>query len=218
MAFKKLLNHQGFLDEKQRQRNQHGRSNQNANVGEGNVKLPKLEVPTFDGSFTNWATFRDLFLSMVGNKTTITDAEKLQYLKPNCKGEAEDIVAAYLITDANYQGAWAALEDRFENKRLQVKAHLDQLVDQPEMATENVEMLRLLLRTTQKSLRALKSMGGQIEEWDWLLVHIIVSRLDPKTRRYFELSHKSKDVPTYRQMVTALEKRCIALESEQNKL
>lgn len=54
-----------------RQRDQHGRSNRNANAGEGNVKLPKLEVPTFDGSFSTWVTFRDLFLSMVGSKTTM---------------------------------------------------------------------------------------------------------------------------------------------------
>jgi len=204
----------GFLERRNRQGTANQNRNQNADAGGGNVKLPKLEVPTFDGSFTNWATFRDLFLSMVGNKNSITDAEKLQYLKPNCKGEAEDIVSEYQITDANYQGAWAALEERFDNKRLQVKAHLNQLFGQPVMTTENVEMLRTLLRTTQKCLRALKSLGGPVEAWDWLLVHTTVMRLDPKTRRYWELIHTSKEVATWQELVTALDNRCTALESE----
>lgn len=209
----------GFLDQKQNQRDHQTNQNRNANatvgnVGNGSVKLPKLEVPKFDGTFVNWATFRDLFLSMVGNKKEIPDGEKLLYLKPNCSGEAEDIIAEYQITDANYEGAWAALEERFDNKRLQVKAHLDQLFDQPVMATENVEMLRLLLRTTQKCIRALRSLGGQVDQWDWLLVHITVMRLDPKTRRYWELIHTSKEVATWDELVKALDTRCIALESE----
>ncbi|XP_037028702.1 uncharacterized protein LOC119068942 [Bradysia coprophila] len=208
----------GFLEQKKRDRDQQSGANRNrmphGNAGDNNVKLPKLEVPKFDGSFANWATFRDLFLSMIGNKDSISDGEKLQYLKPNCSGEAEDIVSEYKITDANYKGAWDALEDRFENKRLQVTAHLSQLFGQPFMDTESAEMLRSLLRTTQKCLRALKALGGQIETWDWLMVHMTVIRLDSKTRRYWELIHTSKEVATWQELVTALENRCVALEAE----
>jgi len=179
-----------------------------------NVKLPKLEIPKFDGSFNNWMSFRDLFTSMVRDQKTLTDGEKLQYLKPNVFNEAADIVSEYQITDANFEEAWEALEERFENKRLQVKAYLSTLFDQKVMTSENVENLRLLLRTTQKCLSSLKSLGGPVETWDWLLVHMVVIRLDPKTRRYWELTQTSKEVPTYQELITALEKRCNALESE----
>lgn len=188
-----------------------------ANVA-SHVKLPKLEVPTFDGSFNNWSSFRDMFLSMVGNKDTISDGEKLQYLKPNLSGEAADIVAEYKITDENYKDAWAALEHEYENKRLLVKSHMDTLFNQTVMEDESAEALRLLLRTTQRCLQALKTLGGPIDSWDWLLVQLVGTRLDTKTRRYWELTHKSKEMPTWQQMVAALEIRCNALESEQDKL
>lgn len=179
-----------------------------------NTKLPKLEVPKFDGSFNNWATFRDLFTSMVKDDKTLTDSEKLQYLKPNVQNEAADLVCDYLVTDANFDVAWAALEERFENKRLQVKAHLALLFDQEAMVSEDVASLRLLIRTTQKCLRLLKSLGAPVDTWDWLLIHMTVSRLDPKTRRYWELTYTDKNMPTWDQLVKALEHRCNALDSE----
>ncbi len=178
-----------------------------------NVKLPKLKVPKFDGSFCNWVSFRDLFTSMVRNDKSLTNCEKLQYLKPNCDGEAEDIVSNYKITDANFDAAWADLENRYENKRLQIQAHLDKLFDQEIISNEGADALRLLLRTTQKCVRSLESLGGPVESWDWLLVQIVGMRLDPKTRRYCELLHPSKEMPTWQQMVTALENRCNALDS-----
>lgn len=181
-----------------------------------NAKLPKLEVPKFDGSFNNWSSFRDMFTSMVRNQACLTDGQKLQYLKPNVFNEAADIVSEYKITDANFDAAWAALEARYDNERLQIKAHLDTLFDQEIMLWESAEALRLLLRTTQKCLRSLKSFGGLVESWDWLLVHLICTRLDPKTRRYWELTHTSKEMATFQQLVTALENRCNALESDKS--
>lgn len=204
-----------LLDQQRIQRNADNNvQNPNNSARDHNVKLPKMTVPVFDGSFCNWSTFRDLFQSMIGNQAKLTDGEKLQYLVPNVKGEAEDIVKEYEINDANYAAAWAALENRFENKRLQVKAHLTMLFGQEVLTSEDAEALRKLMRTTQKCLRSLKSLGGPVEQWDWLLVHITVDRLDPKTRRYWELIFTSKEAPTWQELVTALEIRCNALEAE----
>lgn len=182
--------------------------------GQGNTRLPKLELPQFDGTYIAWTTFKDMFKSMVTDQAGIANAQKLQYLKTSCKGEASDIVSEYQTIDANFDPAWDALEERFENRRMIISSHLKLLFDQPIMTTESAESLRLLLRTTQKSLRSLKSLGGPTEHWDWLLIHLIVVRLDSETRRYWELKHTTKEMATWDELVKALENRCNALESD----
>ena len=48
-----------------------------ATPGASGVKLPKLEVLTFDGNMVNWRSFWEQFTVSVHSNSTITDAEKL---------------------------------------------------------------------------------------------------------------------------------------------
>ena len=45
------------------------------------LKLPKLQLPTFTGSYTDWTSFFDLFKAAVDSNTQLTNCEKLNYLK-----------------------------------------------------------------------------------------------------------------------------------------
>ena len=44
------------------------------------MKLPKLDVPTFDGNILNWKTFWEQFSISVHDRTNLSDPEKLVYL------------------------------------------------------------------------------------------------------------------------------------------
>ena len=50
------------------------------------VKLPKTDVPTFDGNILNWKTFWEQFEVAIHLKTQLTKAEKLAYLRHALKG------------------------------------------------------------------------------------------------------------------------------------
>ena len=50
------------------------------------VRLPKLDVPTFDGDILNWRTFWEQFCIAVHDRSYLTDAEKLAYLRHAPKG------------------------------------------------------------------------------------------------------------------------------------
>ena len=52
------------------------------------LKLPKLQLPTFTGSYTDWMSFFDLFKASVDSNTHLSNSEKLNYLKACVKGEA----------------------------------------------------------------------------------------------------------------------------------
>jgi hypothetical protein len=41
------------------------------------VRLPRLDVPHFDGNLLEWVTFRDMFTSMVGNSSSLSPGQKL---------------------------------------------------------------------------------------------------------------------------------------------
>lgn len=45
-------------------------SNKGANVKPNHVKLPKISIPTFSGKYSEWTTFKDLFVSMIHNNDT----------------------------------------------------------------------------------------------------------------------------------------------------
>lgn len=45
------------------------------------VKLPKISLPTFSGKYSEWTSFRDIFLSLVHNNPVLDDVQRLHYLK-----------------------------------------------------------------------------------------------------------------------------------------
>lgn len=44
-------------------------------------RLPKLDLPQFSGKSIDWIGFRDMFKSTIHTSTSLTDAQKLTYLK-----------------------------------------------------------------------------------------------------------------------------------------
>jgi len=82
--------------------------------------LPRIQLPSFSGAYEDWPAFRDLFTSIIGKDGSTSQVEKLHYLKASLKGEAELLVRSLPTTSENYERAWKALTDHYENKRLLV--------------------------------------------------------------------------------------------------
>lgn len=104
-------------------------------------KLPRITLPKFDGSFSKWPEFRDLFVSLIHNRKTIPKVQKLQYLKGNLEKEAADIIRHLQITDANYDSAWQLIEKRFNNKKMLITHYLNQLLNQESIRSEHAGLL-----------------------------------------------------------------------------
>ncbi|XP_058817055.1 uncharacterized protein LOC131680352 [Topomyia yanbarensis] len=52
------------------------------------LRLPKIDLPKFNGDFSRWLSFRDTFSSMVHSNDDIPQVAKLQYLLQSLVGEA----------------------------------------------------------------------------------------------------------------------------------
>ena len=181
------------------------------------LRLPKLNLPTFSGSYTEWMSFFDLFRAAVDSNTQLTDSEKLNYLRACLKGDAAKLICSVSITDANYAIAMGLLTDRYANKRSIVQAHLQSIWSQPSMKVESASGLRKLLEVTNEHLRSLNELGQPTDQWDSLLVFWLSEKMDPESRKQWQLAHPGTELLTWNQLAEFLNTRSRALESSNSK-
>ena len=81
------------------------------------VKLPTLEIPNFDGEITQWPNFYNTFESLIHENKTLSDVQKLQYLKSCLKKEAGNIISDLCINNENYKVALELLKKRIAELR-----------------------------------------------------------------------------------------------------
>ena len=173
-------------------------STNDGNQNSSKLKLPKL--PSFTGSYTDWMSFAVLFKASVDSNSQLSNSEKLNYLKACVKGEAAKLISSVTITEYNYEIAWELLRERYENKRSIVQAHLQAIWSQCSLKSESSNGLRKLLETTNQNLRALTELGQPVEHWDAILVHSLSEKMDPESRKQWQLDHLATDLLTWKQL------------------
>ena len=117
-----------------------------------NVKLPKVELPKFDGTVTEWKSFRDFFGKAVHQNSALSKIDKFTYLKASLTGKAAETIAALPITSANYDSAWMLLEKqswkKFGDKQKLIANFMNKLVKISSVAEgRDVARLRGFFRT-----------------------------------------------------------------------
>lgn len=115
------------------------------------------------------------------------------------------------MTNDNYKLAWDMLKERYENKKLIVRKHVQALFDISKVTKESALSLRNLLDSTLKNLRILKQLGQPTDQWDTLIIFMIANNLDSITRREWEST--CKEFPTVDEITTFIQHRCQILES-----
>ncbi|XP_071578128.1 uncharacterized protein [Temnothorax nylanderi] len=50
------------------------------------TSLPRITLPHFSGAYEEWPSFRDLFLSVIGENSSISNTERFHYLRYCLKG------------------------------------------------------------------------------------------------------------------------------------
>ncbi|XP_031338175.1 uncharacterized protein LOC116167075 [Photinus pyralis] len=177
-------------------------------------QLPRINLPKFDGNYTHWPQFRDLFTSLVGSKPNLPPVEKFHNLKTSLEKEALQLINNLAITDDNYQIAWDKLKNKYENKRLLVNAHLASLDAIPPAKSESATELKRILLSTIEAKDALQALGRPVDNHEDWLVHKTTKRLDPQTRRDWETANGAANDPiSFGELQKFLETRIKALEA-----
>ena len=93
------------------------------------MKLPELNIPTFDGEPTNWKAYWQQYEATIHKSTKLTDQVRMQYLlKSLTTQKAKDAIEGIDATAEAYPEAIAALKARFDRPQVIHRAHVQALL------------------------------------------------------------------------------------------
>lgn len=175
-----------------------------------NVSLPKLNLIVFSGISTDWMNFKNTFDSLIHSNQSLNAVQKMHYLITSLTGEALICIKHLPISDANYLVAYNLLKARFENIRLMADLHVEIILSsQPVKPHDN---LRKFISLLKENLGALEALHFPVQEWSFILLHIVLRKLPKELRIDFEIQHKSEKIPSCDQLLKFLEGQCLANE------
>lgn len=188
--------------------------NSTMQLGQSSVKVPPCDTPPFEGGYSKWPAFRDIFWAVFGTHVELSPAQKLFHLRGKTRGEANQIVSRFDLVDENFQLAWDALKDRYENPRILVHQQMKYFFGIPAAQHETPKSIRQIQRGINDSLSIFKSYKIQTQNWDPILVYHCATKLPEESLRAWEDSITNhKQLPTWEQMDTFLTKRIEILET-----
>ncbi|XP_022816857.1 uncharacterized protein LOC111349839 [Spodoptera litura] len=179
---------------------------------------PKIEIPTFNGSYLYWTAFKDLFVETIHSNPSLSNAQRMQFLKSKVKGEAEKLIQHLSISSENYEAAWEILNHRYNNKKLIFSSHVNALLSVPNTQNLSATSVKRLHDTTKECLNAIKNLGVNTSSWDPLMVHLLAQKLDPITHNdYSESLDDPRELPKIQDFLNFLEGKFVSWESSRRK-
>jgi hypothetical protein len=70
------------------------------------VRLPQLSIPKFSGNLQDWVTFKETFLSLVGDSVTIPDIQKFHYLLSAISDDVKRVIQHNPVSEQGFRVAW----------------------------------------------------------------------------------------------------------------
>lgn len=175
---------------------------------------PKMDIPVFSGNFQHWVSFKDLFDEAIHKNPSLSNAQKMQFLKSKVKGEAERLIQHLLISADNYAACWEILSHRYDNKRSIFNSYANTIYNLANIQQQSFTSIKRLHDATLESLHAIKNLGIDIKSWDPLLVYILSQKLDNDSySEYIESLKNARELPVLQEFLDFLENKFTSLET-----
>ncbi|KAL0851644.1 hypothetical protein ABMA28_007416 [Loxostege sticticalis] len=188
-------------------------SSSNSNSG-CNIKLPPIELPSFDGKTQNWPKFYESFKSNIHNNNQLTDSQRVQYLVGKLTHDALKVTAGIVPTGETYNIIWESLVKKFQDKRALGTHYLNNILDSKGCINTS-NSLDTFIGMYSSSVAALKQLG--IEDLsDFFLFHCALRKIDSQTVQAFELAFRSKEIPSYNDLVSFVQDQAKILQRTSN--
>ena len=140
--------------------------------------MPKLVISPFDGNTLNWTTFWDQFESSIHSKRGISDIDKFSYLRSFLAPVALETISGLTLSSQNYSEAIDLLKNRYGNPQTLINSYMEQFVNLETVTkTNDVIRLRKLFNKVENSMRNLRSLGVDSDNYGKLLVPVLNSKL-----------------------------------------
>uniref|UniRef100_A0A1B0DLW8 Uncharacterized protein n=1 Tax=Phlebotomus papatasi TaxID=29031 RepID=A0A1B0DLW8_PHLPP len=143
-------------------------------------KLESIKIRPFNGNFSEWPTFKDLFVSLVDEDDSLKPAEKMQYLKTYITGDAQPIIDTLKVCDENYKVAWDLLVKEFDRTPLIVASYVKDFYALSGSSTATVQSIQSIQRKANAIVRALDALD--VKNRDPFLIYSVLHKLDDETQ------------------------------------
>lgn len=168
------------------------------------LKVPPLSLPNFDGQISQWAEFKAQFTHIIDDSKSLSNVQKLTYLRNSLTSEPLSIVNQYEIVDASYPLAWADLIKRYDNKRRSVSFHLFKILQFKAQSQSKENEHVKFIETHRAATNAIKGLGIN-DLADALLFHLSFENLSLSDQKLFDREHAKTDTPTMKELLEFVE-------------
>ena len=142
------------------------------------VRLSKITLQPIDRDLTTWTTFWDSFKAAINENDSLTDIDKINYLRGLLQHTALKAISGLTLTSANYREALVILQKRFGNKPLIVAKYMDALMHVEAVTSHhNVKGLRRLYDSVESNVRSLTALGVDSKSYGTLLASVLISKV-----------------------------------------
>ena len=95
------------------------------------AKQPQIQLPKFDGKFSDWIAFINQFDTAVHHNTKLSNSQRLDYLKSCLSGPPENPIKSLSSIDRPYETARNLLEQRSKIDRIILRTFQARAVFKP---------------------------------------------------------------------------------------
>ncbi|XP_054087023.1 uncharacterized protein LOC128921967 [Zeugodacus cucurbitae] len=173
------------------------------------MRLDPVSIPSFDGQPANWLAFKDMFETLVHNRSDLQPTYKLGKLRQYVKAENVPLVGG--LYTGGYEEVWAQLKQRYDNPRALSEHHVQHMLDLPYQPAESRDTLINFVDCVRNSFRALEMMNVPVKQWDALAVPLLLPKLPVVTRTEWGMSLQTNDIPKMEDVIMFVERRAANL-------
>lgn len=185
-------------------------------------KIPDL--PKFEGRYSEWVTFKQMFDSLIHNNSAIPTVLKFHHLKSALGTEPAMLIKNLDFTEPNYEIALSALKERYEDKHLIIIRQIEILLNMSittackckKSSKLTAKDLEAMYNCVNQTMQALQAMDVDTSSWDPIICYAVTSKFDESTLAAWGNKIKPKITPTKEQILNFLDKRRRVLEAVGN--
>lgn len=174
--------------------------------------LPRIELPRFNGSPTEWLSFKSRFEKRISALNE--DADKFAFLA-KCLEKfepAKNSVEALENSGTSFAEAWQKLETRFYKRRIAFEGYFTKLLMVKKIMSPNAKGIMALIDAVDTAVHAAHQIQGERNQTldsvaNGLIIAIVKGKLDDVTLSKLEESLDLQKIYTWAEFKAELEKR-----------
>lgn len=186
-----------------------------AEDGEHLLKLPAMDIPSFNGDVTKWASFKGIFLNLLSEaRLKNNKAAKQHFLFQALTGDAKVLVEN--LQDTDFDVCWGIVSNFYDDPLCRSKAHFDALFKNSDPSPT----LRQLLISFRQHISGMKSTWDEadLEPFEQVVIASFLDRASQPVRLAWERVIASDlKICTLNYFFKFIEQQCLAVERAGNK-